>query len=79
MPQSKQLPPENNNWLPRRPRILTVDEVATELRVSAATVIRLLHNGELEALPFKRLIRITADTVDAFVARGNSCGRRPRP
>ena len=54
-------------------RFLTVAEVATIMRVSKMTVYRLVHSGELEAIPVRRSFRVPEQAVnqylrDAFVA-----------
>lgn len=40
-------------------RVLTVQEVADELRVSKMTVYRMVHSGEIRSMRVGRSIRIT--------------------
>jgi excisionase family DNA binding protein len=55
-------------------RLLTVEEVAAELRVSPQTVYRRIGAGELEAVQLgrgsKAPIRIRVGAVERFLARG---------
>lgn len=50
--------------------LLTVTEVAAELRVSTMTVYRLIAAGDLPALRVGRSYRIRHDDLDAFLAAG---------
>ncbi len=52
---------------PTRPRLLTPNEVADQLRVSNMTVYRLIKAGELRAARIGRSYRITEDDVDAYL------------
>ncbi len=51
-----------------RPRLLTVQEVADQLRVSTMTVYRLVKAGELRALQIGKSYRLREEDVDAFLA-----------
>ncbi len=56
----------------QRPRLghadlLTVGEVATELRVSRTTVRRLIRRGELRAHALGAEYRVTRENLDAFL------------
>ena len=57
-------------WLRSRrgPRLLTVQEVAEQLRVSKMTVYRLVKSGELRALQIGKSYRLREEDVDAFLA-----------
>lgn len=61
---------------PGRPHdLMTVVEVAAALRVSRATVYRLIHSG---ALPGKRIgksVRVTRLVVEEFLHRAGTDGR----
>lgn len=48
--------------------LLTVAEVADELRVSTMTVYRLIQRDELPALRIGRSYRIERDDLDAYLA-----------
>lgn len=51
------------------PELLTVGEVATALRLSGATVRRLVHSGEIAALRVGGSIRIRRDDLAALLER----------
>jgi excisionase family DNA binding protein len=46
---------------------LTVQEVATLMRVSSMTVYRLIKAGDLPAVRVGRSFRVRADDVDAYL------------
>ena len=48
-------------------RVLTIDEVALELRVSEATVYRLMRRGRLAFVALGRRRRVTRAQLDAFI------------
>lgn len=48
-------------------RFMTVTEVAAELRVSRATVYRLLHAGALPGRRFGKTLRVPRDAVAAYI------------
>ena len=48
-------------------RFLTVDEVSTMLRVSRATVYRLVSSGALVATRVGHSVRVTRRAVDEFI------------
>lgn len=49
--------------------LLTVAEVADELRVSSMTVYRLIRSGELRAARIGKSFRLRQTDVDAFLSR----------
>ncbi len=49
--------------------MLTVEEVAKELRVDPKTVRRWIHRGELVAIDIGREYRIRRSALDDFIAR----------
>lgn len=49
--------------------LYTVPEVARYLRCSTRTIFDLIHRGELHAIKIGRLTRITANQLDAYLAR----------
>jgi excisionase family DNA binding protein len=51
--------------------LFTVDEIATALRVTEATVRRLIQSGELKALKFGGSIRITKDSIKELLKEKN--------
>lgn len=48
-------------------QLLTVQQVANLLQVSRATVYREIQTGRLTAVHIGRCIRITTESVDAYV------------
>jgi excisionase family DNA binding protein len=48
--------------------LLTVEEVASVLRVSKMTVYRKVHSGELESVHFGRSFRVPAYAVERYLA-----------
>jgi excisionase family DNA binding protein len=50
-----------------RPRLLTPNEVAEQLRVSTMTVYRLIKSGELPAARISSSYRLREEDVDAFL------------
>ncbi|RZT87297.1 excisionase family DNA binding protein [Pseudonocardia sediminis] len=57
-------------------RFLTVSEVAVELRISRASVYRLLHDGTLGSNRFGKSLRVSRDAVDAYISSSVN-GARP--
>ena len=51
------------------PQFLTVDEVAGALRVSRATVYRLVSSGALAANRVGKSVRVTRPAVEEFLRR----------
>lgn len=51
----------------RNLELLTVEEVATVLRVSKMTVYRRVHSGELPSVHFGRSFRIPARAIEAYL------------
>ena len=47
----------------RLPRVLTVRDLARELKLTAASVHRLINNGQLRALHLGKALRIREDDV----------------
>jgi len=47
----------------------TIEEVAKMLKVSEATVRRLIRNGQLEAVPVGSQYRISQEGLDKFLSR----------
>jgi excisionase family DNA binding protein len=54
---------------------LTPSEVAEELRCSDDSVLAAIKRGDLEAMKYGRLVRISREALDAFLA-ANSTARR---
>ncbi len=52
--------------------IYTVEEVAKLLRVSVATVRRLIRIGDLEAFPVGNQYRITQESLDKYMRKKSS-------
>jgi excisionase family DNA binding protein len=50
-----------------RPRLLTPNEVAEQLRVSTMTVYRLIKAGDLRAARIGKSFRIREDDVDSYL------------
>jgi excisionase family DNA binding protein len=55
--------------------LLRVDDVAERLNFRRATVYRYIRLGWLPSVRFGRVVRIPAESLEAFLAAG---GRRPR-
>ena len=52
-----------------RARLLTVQEVADQLRVSTMTVYRLIKGGELRAMRVGKSFRLREEDVDAYLSK----------
>ena len=52
----------------KKPRFMTVAEVAEMMRVSTMTVYRLIKGGELPAVRFGKSYRLDEADVDAYLA-----------
>jgi excisionase family DNA binding protein len=50
-------------------KTFTVEEVAEFLKVSEATVRRLIKTGQLEAVPVGNQYRITQEALDKFLSK----------
>lgn len=50
------------------PELMTVTEVAAALRVSRATIYRLVHNGDLAGVRVGKAVRITRRAVREFMS-----------
>jgi excisionase family DNA binding protein len=48
-------------------KLLTVEEIATVMRVSKMTVYRLIHSGELDAIRIGRSFRVAERTVSGYL------------
>ena len=77
------MPPTTRVHPPTNPRVLTVDEAASILRISRTTAYELAHeylrtNGSagLPALRLGRLIRIPRWAVDEMISTGRPVRRR---
>jgi excisionase family DNA binding protein len=57
------------NFQPTEIELLTVEDVARQLRVSRATVYRLCETGELTHTRVVKSIRIQPEAVEAFISR----------
>lgn len=55
-------------------KLLTVDEIATLMRVSKMTVYRLIHSGELEAIRIGRSFRVAEQTVSGYLRNALASG-----
>ncbi|GAA4130723.1 hypothetical protein GCM10022416_08830 [Actinomadura keratinilytica] len=51
------------------PKLLTVPEVMSALRLSRFKVYDLIRSGELESITIGRARRVPADALDAFIAQ----------
>jgi excisionase family DNA binding protein len=58
---------------------LTVDEVATMLRLVPQTVRNMMDRGDLPFIRIGRRVRIKRSDFDRFVERGYTGGGRPQP
>jgi len=52
-------------------RFFTIDEVAEKLRVSRATIVRLLAKGEFPGFQVGSQWRIPEDQLQEYIARGD--------
>ena len=62
--------------------MMTVAEVAQQLRVNAETVRRLIGRGEIRATRIGRCVRITPAAVEEYIARVTDppkVAAQPRP
>lgn len=48
-------------------KFLTVQEVASLMRVSTMTIYRMVHGGELPAVRFGRSYRVPANAVESYL------------
>lgn len=60
-----------DNAVPKRPRFLTISQVAEELAVGVPTVRQLIRSGELRALQIggRGIWRIAATDVEDYIER----------
>lgn len=61
-----------------RDKMLTVEEVANELRVHPETVRQWIRDGELIALDISKEYRILQSDLDAFIAKRRGRIKRRR-
>ena len=54
---------------PARTRLLTVSEVADQLRVSTMTVYRLIKSRELRAARVGKSYRLREEDIDAYLSK----------
>lgn len=59
--------------------LLTVEEVASVLRVSKMTVYRKVHSGELESVHFGRSFRVPAYAVERYLAAATGTSESGSP
>jgi excisionase family DNA binding protein len=57
--------------------LLTVEEVATRLRLSKVTVGRLIKSGELEAVRIGRSRRVAPEAVAEYKSRLRAAAQHP--
>lgn len=57
-------------------RFMTVNEVAATLRVSRATVYRLIHTGNLPGMRVGKSVRVSRQVVEDFIHRSEPGGVR---
>lgn len=57
---------------PRQHALLTIDEVASHLRVSTRTVRRLIRSGGLQASRIGRSVRVSHSAVESLLGRDNN-------
>jgi excisionase family DNA binding protein len=53
------------------PEYMTVAEVAVRMRVSRATIYRLVHNGELPRMKVGKILRVPRAAVADFIRRSS--------
>lgn len=56
------------------PRLLTIDEVATQLASCRATVYSLIRSGQLESVKIGRSRRVSDAAIAEFIARNTQVG-----
>lgn len=56
----------------KRPTFLTVAEVAAAMRLSKATIYRLVQAQELSAVRFGRSYRVSEEAVADYIAKAGS-------
>ena len=52
-----------------KPRVMTTDEVAKYLRISKASLYRLVKNGEIPVSKIGRQLRFRKDVVDDWMTK----------
>lgn len=57
-------------------RFMTANEVAAVLRVSRATVYRLIHTGDLPGMWVGRSVRVSRRIVEDYLRRAQAGGGR---
>jgi len=58
--------------------LLTIQEVATQLRVRPDLVYQLAASGSLKTIRVGRLIRVAQDALDLWLAQGGGAGLESR-
>jgi excisionase family DNA binding protein len=56
---------------PEQPKLLTVAEIAAELRVSKMTVYRLVHAGDLRSIRIGRSFRVPVKALEDYLRDGD--------
>lgn len=56
---------------PAPPQPLTVEEVASALRVSKMSIYRLIHMGQIRHLRVGRSLRVPVDAYDEYIAKAS--------
>ncbi|MGE3110105.1 MAG: helix-turn-helix domain-containing protein [Phycisphaerales bacterium] len=53
-------------------RLLKLTEAADELSISARSAWRLVSRGDLQKVQVGRAVRVTRESIDAFIAKGGA-------
>lgn len=53
-------------------RLVAIPEVATILAISNRTAWRLVSKGELETVHIGRSVRVTRESIEAFIRKGGA-------
>lgn len=56
----------------RRSRLFTIRQTGEELNCSDRSVWRMLAEGKLTKVQLGRAVRVTAESVEAFIAKGGA-------
>ncbi len=60
-----------------KPRLMTADEVARYLRISRASVYRLVRNKEIPVSKIGQQLRFRKDVVDNWLSKKESESQKP--
>jgi len=60
-----------------KPRLMTTDEVAKYLRISKASVYRLVRNKEIPVSKIGQQLRFRKDVVDNWLSKKESESQKP--